>query len=586
MAPPLIISTVPVSGATGVPVNTRIEITFDQEIDLYRLRNGGVIIEGPDQSKSIGPGYLHLQPPDTVEEDFLTSPGYKGIVDADYAFKRVDGSGVEVNYYDYGDTGSAGTIFRTRVVLTPKKPLSALTEYSVYIIGDEDATDAYDFGLTTRSIFDPRKGANIGNGEVVFYGGYVGTVRQQFFIQITSAGISGVATYEWWTDTDPVHRTNVSSVGYRLLKEGVKVKFLQGLNFAVGDTFSVWCDAPEFMVGSAKFSFTTSNQAPTVLPAPSVPAGPGGGGGPGPSGSLAVLSTMPVDRQALVDPTITDITVLFSANLNAATVTDTTVTLEGHAADDSVGGPAFTPNITKTLLVAGATLTITPDPGQIFDNNIVIVRLSASIADVGGLILGSDYEFFFGTTLTPYYAGIRHVRLRLGAIGNYFPDETIALAIWDASRVADAYTPAVIVNPAAFNEARRQFVVCYAAYELVAGGASASGGSVRKRLGDFDVSRSGGSSSSGGLDDALKECWEKYLALIEAGGDPEAAEEGIPSLALQIPQGVVKGDYDVDATHYGRLWEVPITPSPPLANVRALYVGSRRWIRSNYRRER
>jgi hypothetical protein len=573
MAGPTIVSTSPSSGATGVPTNATISVTFDQEVDTYRLKNGGIFLEGPDQSKAIGPGMLDLPKPESDPDEFLSSPDFKGIAEVDYSFQRVDGSGNLVSYYDYGTTPDAGALYRTKVVITPKTILSSLTEYTIYIVGDEDTSDSYDFGLTGRSVFDPIKGANLGTGDVVFYGGYTGSTRQQFSVEITIAGGPGTAEYEWWTSTDSIHRTGKSSPGYRPLKEGLQIKFLQGQQYEVGDLFTVWCDVPEFMDGSYKFSFTTSSNAPETLPVSSTLV-TGTSSTSTTSTTFSVSSTDPEDREAFVDSDLTTITVTFGASVDASTVTDSTVTINGHAADGSLTGtPAYTETLTKTLSVSGTGLTITVDPDEVFDNNIIVVTLDSTIADTDGNALDSDYSFFFGTELTPFYAGIRHVRLRLGSIGNYFPDETIALAIWDASREADAFAmPATgISDTTAYERARQQFVVCFAAWVLASGGGGATGESVRKRLGDFDVSRSPGGSGKA-LDDDLKDCVNYYQAIMEGGG----------ALApLQEPQNVVKGDYDIDSPHHGRLWEIPRVP---VGNSRVLYSDSRRWYKTNLSR--
>ncbi len=55
--------------------------------------------------------------------------------------------------------------------------------------------------------------------------------------------------------------------------------------------------------------------------------------------------------------------------------------------------------------------------------------------------------------------------------------------------------------------------------------------------------------------------------------------EGGGGLApLHKPLNVVKGDYDVDAPHHGRLWEIP---EVPIGNARVLHSGSRRWYKTN-----
>jgi hypothetical protein len=159
-------------------------------------------------------------------------------------------------------------------------------------------------------------------------------------------------------------------------------------------------------------------------------------------------------------------------------------------------------------------------------------------------------------------------------MGNYFPDETIAMAIWDASREADAITPTSIEDTARFSRARQQFVVCYAAWILVSGSGSFSG-SVRKRLGDFDVSRSEGTGANG-LDDILRDCIDSNQVIMEAGGDL--------SVLGGSPRVVVKGDYCYEPP-YGRIWEHPDS-EVPVGNSRILYSGYRRWIKTNRRKTR
>jgi hypothetical protein len=572
MAGPSIASTSPSSGATGVPTNITISVTFDQEVDTFRLKNGGIFLEGPDESKAIGPGMLDLDPPETDEDEFLSSPGFLGIKkDVDYTFSRVDGSGESVDYYDYGDTSGAGQLYRTKVTLTPQRPLQSLTEHTVHIVGDEDTSDEYDFGLSTRTVFDPIKGANLSNSDVVFYGGYTGSLRQQFSVQITTGGAPGTAEYEWWTSTDPLHRVNKSSLGYRTLKEGVSIKFLDGQIYEVGDLFTVWCDVPIFMEGRYEFSFTTSSQEPETLPIASTAlTGISSSASSTSTSNLTVSSTDPVNRSALNSSNITSVSATFSSNLDITTVNSSSVSASGYAANGYRGtDPEYTGALTLVNLeVVGAVLTITLDPDEIFDNNVVTIMLDETIADTNGNSLAEDYSFYFGTEYDPFYAGIRQVKLRLGNFGSYYPDETIALAIWDASKEADAFAPHIdiITDSEGYIRAREQFVVCFAAWILVSGGTGSLGESVRKRLGDFDVSRS---PSGASFDDDLKDCISYYQAIMDGGGVLGKKYK---------PVNVVKGDYDTDSPHFGRLWEIP---EVPVGNARVLYTDSRRWYKTH-----
>ena len=574
MTGPSIISISPVSGASSVSVNTSISIIFDQEIDTFRLKNGGIIVEGPDQSKAIGPGFLDLQPPSTNEDDFLTSPGYKGLKNVSYLFSRVDGSGASIDYYDYGDTAEAGQLYRTKVTIIPKEPFAALTEYTVYIIGDEDTDDAYTFGLTTRSVFDHILGANTGNGNVSFYGGYTGSTAQQFFVEITSAGTSGTAQYEWWTNTSPIRRTATTSISYRTLRDGVKIKFYDGLQFEIGDTFSVWCQVPEYMDGSQKFSFTTSDQEATEISSSTLLTGTGSGTVSGSSASFAVSSTSPSDRESFIDPDTTSITITFSGSIDPTTITSTSISITGNPSDGLlVNGLSYTKSITYTASVSDTILTLTLDADQLYENNVIIVSLDSSISDTSGNSLSADYNFFFSTEFSPFYVGARAIRLRLGSFGNYIPEDTINFAIWEASREADVWTPSTWVSSTLFLRARYNFVLCYAAWILVTGGLGLSGNGITKKLADFSVTRNGGSGADG-LDDNLRECWELNKEVIVAGGDP---------LYQARPKGVVKGDYCVDEPPYGRLWGETTTP---IVNTKVTYSGHRRWYGSHYRRSK
>jgi hypothetical protein len=571
MAAPIVDSTVPVSGATSVPVNTTISIIFDQEVDNYRLENGGIVLEGPDESKSIGPGYLGLYPPETDEDEFLASPGYKGIKNVDYTFQRVDDSGNVVPYYDYGSGVGTGDLYRTKVILTPKETLGELTEYTVYIIGDADQTDDYDFGVSSRTVFDTIKGTVTGNGEVVFYGGYTGAIRKRFYVEITGRGDVGTATYNWWTSTDAVKRSARTSAGNRLLEDGVKVRFVQDRTYEVGDSFSVWCDVPLFMSTTYKFSFTTSEHSIETLPTPSGII-TGISSTSTTTSTFSVTETDPVDRDTLLPITTTDITITFSEALTSSTVTGSTVTVESFASDESIDGSVpYTGVLTKTLSVSGTTLTITLAADQLYVNNIVVVTLDSSIGSTSSNILGTDYEFFWGTTYDPFYAGTRHVRLRLGSVGSSIPDETINMAIWDASREVAAITPSTISDSAGYVRARTMYVVCLASWYLISGG-RLSGGGERKRLADLDISRDSGVTDAS-VDD-LKECFERYELALRSGGD---AGYG----ASLRPLGAVKGSDDPDEPIWGRRWE---TPSIPVANARFTYSNWRRWYKTHKRR--
>ena len=582
MAAPTIVSITPFSGATGVPKNIQIEIIFDSEVDTYRLKNGGLVLEGPDESKIIGPGLIASEPPLTDEDSLLASPGYKGLVDFDLTFERVDDSGTIVGYYDYGSGALPGYVYRLKAVIAPKEQLKALTEYTIYIIGDEDTTDAYDYGVSSRSVFDTLADAgNTGNGIVSFDGGYTGAAARQYFVEITTAGDSGTARYKWWTSADPIEKVVTSSRGFRILSDGVYVKFTPGLTYEVGDVFSVWALPPTFMEGTTTASFTTSSIAPEEYPTPSslvtgISSVTTSSSTTVSSSGFTVSSTVPEDRGTRAALDLTEITVTFTDDIDASTVSSDTVIVNTYPADESVDiGISATGELTTTLTVVDEVLTITLDADQLFSNNIVVVTLKSSLASEDAETLGDDYEFFFATILSPYYAGPRHVRLLLGSIGSSLPTETVDLAIWLASKEAMALVPTTVYDTSSFLHARNNFVACLAASYILNGVQSSNtGSSVRKRLADLDVSRGGNglSQTLGRIDD----CMKRYELAMLTGGDTGFG-------AGLKPQGVVKGDYSYDEPTFGRTWT---SSSAPLYNIKETWDNHRRYYGSFLKRTR
>jgi hypothetical protein len=216
-------------------------------------------------------------------------------------------------------------------------------------------------------------------------------------------------------------------------------------------------------------------------------------------------------------------------------------------------------------------ITITLDADQLYANNLVVVTLDDTISDTDENTLGADHEFFFSTTLDPYYAGVRLVQLKMGTSGRNIPSETLAFAIWDASREASAIASPVIADAAAFSVARRNFVVCSVIMGLM-GGTKVSGGGARKRIADLDISRDAGGTTQYMRD--LQGCIDRYELALRSGADAGFG-------AGVKPQTVVKGDTDPDNPPFGRRW---VIPSVPMGNIRTNPSGYNRYYHSYNRR--
>ncbi|MHA2068511.1 MAG: hypothetical protein ACXABY_29465 [Candidatus Thorarchaeota archaeon] len=234
-------------------------------------------------------------------------------------------------------------------------------------------------------------------------------------------------------------------------------------------------------------------------------------------------------------------------------------------------------------IVGGGSIGTT----QLYDNNAVFITLSHTIADTDGNTLGTDYEMYFTTTYDPHYTSVRRVRLDLGALVADIPDDTINLAIFEASLEAQALSfglQTFKTNSVAtfFNFARRQYVTCVAEMILlgaISGSSSVEGGGKSKRLADLQVNFGGGGQFKSLLDRAIG-CKLKWEATLTSAGE-------IGPGTSQKPSMVIKGRYDPDRPEFGREWEPVSTHSGigseyPAANVKSrnsvLY---RRW-RGNF----
>ena len=125
----------PANGDAGVPLASPITMTFDRLMDTNRLKED-FFVEGPDTDQWIGPGLLELKSPDNISQgdlnDFLKSPGYRGIVQGSFEFKIIDSNGTEVD--------SANAEARTKLIFTPTQPLYPLITYTVHITETLDET--------------------------------------------------------------------------------------------------------------------------------------------------------------------------------------------------------------------------------------------------------------------------------------------------------------------------------------------------------------------------------------------------------------------------------------------------------------
>tara|TARA_Y100000310_G_C20636950_1_gene791703 strand:+ start:372 stop:1163 length:792 start_codon:yes stop_codon:yes gene_type:complete len=256
--PEIIVSTDPGNGDVGIPLQNSVTILFDRAMDHERLRED-FFVEGPDTDQWIGPGLYELKDPANVSQgdldDFLKSPGYRGIVQGSFVFQYVTLTDSSVEVVPDGTFSNC----RTKLIFTPTQPWYPILTYTVHIVETLDA---------------------------------LGTV---------------------WP-------------GY------------------VGLSFESGSGSIEQLPASISSSILTTGAASTTATSGT---------------ALAMLTSSPVDLSINNSSDLSEITITFDKDLDATTITNSSVIVEASVASDHPNLTATAKGkLAKALLVNGKTLTI------------------------------------------------------------------------------------------------------------------------------------------------------------------------------------------------------------------------------------
>jgi hypothetical protein len=558
---PQIVDVYPANGAQGIPVGDQIRVKFDQEMDRDTINSGTFLVVGPDEAPVFGPvDVTPFDEPGFEDEDILSSPYFGGYVKGTITFTRVDASGATVDD-SIVDTTGAGNLWQTVALFTPNKPLSPNKEYKVILAGDEAPNDAFDSGVKTRTVFDTVF-TGTGSGRLTFYGGYTDSETRTYIVEITTGGSTGNAEYIWWKESDPLTTySGITSTGARELEDGIYVMCDADGNFTTGDQFQVIVIPGLVLPNNYSWIFTTGSGSVLTPPSTSSTTGIEEVSGNVISSASSVSSFTvsdinPEDGEYGVDIS-TDpytgeiITVTFSAAVDTSTLTGDAIDVVSQAANGNSDLFQATGDLDFVATLSSNILTITLDPEQLYQNNIVILKLDKSIADTDGNTLGSDHEYYFSTTYTPLYSSERRIRLDLGPLISDVPQETIMLAILEASLQAQANSfSSTIYNNDYFVQARWEYTTCLAESLLVKAllGDSTLTDGMTKRLGELSVSRDGGIDNLNNLLYRLEDCVYSWEIAVQTGGN-------ISRGTSVKPQSSVKGALARDAMFVGRQWE-------------------------------
>lgn len=187
----------------------------------------------------------------------------------------------------------------------------------------------------------------------------------------------------------------------------------------------------------------------------------------------------------------------------------------------------------------------------IYENNIIYLTLDRSIAALDGATLGEDYTAYFTTTYNPLYASVRQVRLEIGPFVTDVTDDTINLAIFEASLEANANSfQSSLANSSFYIFARHKYSLLLSELILLralSGDLSLSG-KLSKTLGDLTVSRGGNLPGILKRAEQIEAELNRWLKTVQSGGD-------VPPYASMRPGYARKGINAEDAFITGRQWE-------------------------------
>lgn len=186
-----------------------------------------------------------------LENSVAASNMVKDIVPAKTSIKRIDLlTTAEVSTIDYGDTLSAGMLYRSKVVINPDQLLKPNTNYAVLLSKD----------ISTITVFDPKVNVNNdGTGTIAAIGTYTGLISNTYTVLINKSGDKTSAEFSWIRLSDNYTSVAIKcSSKYLEIEKGLKIKFLDG-NFVVGDSFTVKVIPADFQASVYGWNFSTGS---------------------------------------------------------------------------------------------------------------------------------------------------------------------------------------------------------------------------------------------------------------------------------------------------------------------------------------
>ena len=367
MTAPTIQAVYPNDESTGIPIGAQILITFSEGVDLTSVKNN-IVVYGRDYDVTSGSDSATWIDSKTGSNPyFLQSPGFTGLVPVDITLVYVDSNGDILDPQPTVLTQAAelAASYRHKVIVTPKEPLAANVQYSVYIVGLSEVGGTR--GISQRTIWDTDDTLVVSTtGTVFLAGSYSRNDSDQIHIKITTAGNIGTAQYKWCYDSElesEARTGKITSRKYRLLEDGIQIRF-DGSGFLLNDQYTISLEPYSYLATSYNFSFVTGTGNIISVPDTASTSVIGTESTLTSEATvLEIVSSIPADGATNQKFSNRKITVEFSNTLDADTITDDSVTVTAYPISGTFDGPSGTNSsspveLLKKLTVSGSTLTI------------------------------------------------------------------------------------------------------------------------------------------------------------------------------------------------------------------------------------
>jgi len=250
----------PENGFNQWPISKSIEILIDQEVDLESAKKA-IFLYGPEGGAILGAGMDNIlgngwNPTEEISNGIKTSIN----LDLEISIQKVDSSKEEITpNKTYDESELEYSLIRVR----PCNPLIELTDYKLYISGDEEESSMC---LTSRSVFDAKINAgNTGSGEIQSAGVYHGLQADTIVVEFTRSGDENEAIYEWYLLSSPTSSSTQRSFrGRQELLPGTYIETFG--SFEAGDVYTIDLKPAEQLEETIVIEFSTGGNYIQDLP--------------------------------------------------------------------------------------------------------------------------------------------------------------------------------------------------------------------------------------------------------------------------------------------------------------------------------